>query len=137
MPELKLLPDRVIRGVGDIRTREDPKPTKGESTSVDNSLKQPHLPNAKMLIQELRSEVSASYQDMEDGGRVCVPEHSVGVNECREGRREVCVEVVLPGVRAAKDVELEVSQVSCWDGVDRLHFHSQPSGVIKDLRMSD
>jgi hypothetical protein len=113
LPELKLFPDgKPRKGGGTIRTHEDSKPSTKGSTSLDDALKEPHPPDAKVLIQELRSEVPASYQDTESGGRICVPEHSIGVNEGEEGKREVCVKVALPGVSAAKEVELEVSEVS-------------------------
>ena len=57
-----------------------------------------------------------SYQDTKDRGRVCVPEHSVTVKQCEEGGAEgsgseMCVKVMLPGVKTAKEVDLEVSEV--------------------------
>lgn len=115
--DLKLFPEKAGGG-GSIKThRESDRltnaPSQGEGSSLDASLNQPRPHGTKMLIQELRSEVVASYEEG-DRGRVCVPEHSVGVSECGEEgsrrKREVWVRLKLPRVKTVKEVELEVSQ---------------------------
>lgn len=131
LPELKLFPDNKVGPDprGNISTHNHSGKTQKKPKSDKDTMQTGTSPQdsgspplgaetkggkSKRLIQELRSDVSASYEATEEGGRVCVPEHSVAVVEDvvgGGGRRGVKVKVNLPGVRGVKEVELEVSEV--------------------------
>lgn len=93
---------------------------RGDEEASIPLLQMPHplTPHGRVLIEELRSEVFASYK-MEGEQQICTPEHSVVVvrreewEEDEGGKRDVVkVTVKLPGVQGVKDVDLDVSEVS-------------------------
>ena len=90
----------------------------------------PPSPQGQILIEELRSDTLASYEETDKGKLLYIPEHSVtlikggyqtegkdGIGEGKDGGGEaqgelVKVTVKLPGVQKLKEIDLEVSEVS-------------------------